>query len=135
MKKYILIIFTSVFVSTAIYAQKDKQIGELLTTYEKANQFSGSVLVAEKGKIIFEKSYGYRNAPKREKNTNNSRYKIFSTTKVFTATVILKLEEQGKLSLDDKLSKYFPTFPKGDSITIKKHVITYFWNSSSSRRV
>jgi len=102
-----------------IFAQKSKDLDELLTTYEKANQFSGSVLIAEKGRIIFEKSYGYRNAPKEEKNTNNSRYRIYSTTKIFTATVILKLEEQGKLSLDDKLSKYFPCFLKGDSITIK----------------
>ena len=117
--KYSLITLLLIFTCNTIFAQKSKQIDELLTTYEKANQFSGSVLVAKKGKIIFEKSYGYRNAPKREKNTNNSRYRIFSTTKIFTATVILKLEEQGKLSLDDKLSKYFPSFPKGDSITIK----------------
>ena len=102
-----------------INSQSNKEIDDLLSTYESSNQFSGSVLVAKKGKIIFEKSYGYRNAEKEEKNTNESLYRIFSTTKIFTATVVLKLAEQGKLSLDDKLSKYFPSFPKGDSITIK----------------
>lgn len=108
-----------IFISTKTYCQKNKQIDELLTTYEKENQFSGSVLVAEKGNIIFEKSYGYRNAPQKEKNTNNSLYRIYSTTKIFTAAAILKLQEQGKLSTDDKLSKYFPQFLKGDSITLK----------------
>lgn len=109
----------SILISNVMYAQKFKQIDQLIKTYENENQFSGSVLVAEKGKIIFEKSYGYRDAPKMKRNTNNSLYRIYSTTKIFTAIVILKLEEQGKLSLDDKISKYFPDYPKGDSITIK----------------
>lgn len=100
------------------FSQRTQQIEQLLNAYEKAGLFSGSVLIAEKGKIIFEKSYGYRNAPKKEKNTNNSLYRIFSTTKMFTAAVILKLEEEGKLSINDKLSKYYPAYPKGDSITI-----------------
>ena len=104
---------------SSIYSQSSKEIDNLLSTYESNNQFSGSVLVAEKGKIIFEKSYGYRNAEKGEKNTNDSQYKIFSTTKMFTATVVLMMVEQGKLSLNDKLSKYYPNFPKADSITIK----------------
>lgn len=102
----------------SVFSQKTQQLEQLFNSYDKAGQFSGSVLIAEKGKIIFEKSYGYKNGPKKEKNTNNSLYRIYSTTKMFTATVILKLEEQGKLSLSDKLSKYYPTFPKGDSITL-----------------
>ncbi|BAP33404.1 beta-lactamase [Chryseobacterium sp. StRB126] len=101
-----------------LFSQKAKQLEQLLAAYDKADQFSGTVLVAEKGKIIFENSYGYRNGPKKEKNTNNSLYRIFSTTKMFTATVILKLEEEGKLSINNKISKYYPNFPKGDSITI-----------------
>ena len=117
--KYILVITLLMFGVSSIYSQSSKEIDNLLSTYESRNQFSGSVLVAEKGKIIFEKSYGYRNAEKGEKNTNDSQYKIFSTTKMFTATVILKLVEQGKISLDDRLSKYYSSFPNGDSITLK----------------
>lgn len=104
--------------ATPLFSQKAKKLEQLFMTYDKAGLFSGSVLVAEKGKIIFEKSYGYRNAPKKEKNTNNSLYRIFSTTKMFTATILLQLEEQGKLSLNDRLSKYYSDFPKGDSITL-----------------
>jgi len=101
-----------------LFSQKSKKLEQLFSTYEKAGLFSGSVLIAEKGKIIFEKSYGYKNAPKKIKNTNNSLYRVFSTTKMFTATVLFQLEEQGKLSLNDKLSKYYPDFPKGESITL-----------------
>lgn len=117
--KQILVALLFVISQSAVLAQKNAVIDDLLSSYEKINQFSGSVLVAEKGKVIFEKSYGYRNAVKKEKNTNNSKYRIYSTTKVFTTIVILKLQEQGKLSLEDKLSKYFPSYTKGDSITIR----------------
>lgn len=118
--KNILIPFILILgIQVHLYGQKTKRIDELLTHYEKASQFNGTVLVAEKGKIIFEKSYGYKNAPKKEKNTNNSIYTIYSTTKIFTSTVILKLAEQGKLSLSDKLSKYFPGLPDGDQINIE----------------
>lgn len=116
--RIILTCLMVVLAANPLFSQKEKQLEQLLAVYDKADQFSGTVLVAEKGKIIFEKSYGYRNAPKKEKNTNNSLYRVFSTTKMFTATVILKLEEEGKLSISDKLSKYYPNFPKGDSITI-----------------
>ncbi|UKB80312.1 serine hydrolase [Chryseobacterium sp. MEBOG07] len=116
--KSILTCIIVMLAASPLFSQKSKQLDQLFATYEKAGLFSGSVLIAEKGKIIFEKSYGYRNAPKKQKNTNNSLYRVFSTTKMFTAKVILQLEEQGKLSLNDKLSKYYPDFPKGDSITL-----------------
>lgn len=120
--KQILVALLILISQSTVLAQKNAVIDDLLSSYEKINQFSGSVLVAEKGKVIFEKSYGYRNAVKQEKNTNNSKYRIYSTTKVFTTIVILKLQEQGKLSLEDKLSKYFPSYTRGDSITIRNMV-------------
>ncbi|WP_431610666.1 serine hydrolase [Chryseobacterium sp. 'Rf worker isolate 10'] len=122
--KFILTCIAVLLSVHPLFSQKSKQLEHLFSTYEKAGLLSGSVLIAEKGKIIFEKSYGYRNAPKKEKNTNNSIYRAFSMTKMFTATVIFQLEEQGKLSLNDKLSKYYPDFPKGDSITIA-HLLSH----------
>ncbi|MCC3216516.1 serine hydrolase [Chryseobacterium sp. X308] len=122
--KSILTCIVLMFAMHPLFSQKSQKLEQLFSTYEKAGLFSGSVLIAEKGKIIFENSYGYRNAPRKEKNTNNSLYRVFSTTKMFTATVIFQLEEQGKLSLDDKLSKYYPDFPKGDSITLA-HLLSH----------
>lgn len=98
---------------------KEEKINQLISTYHQINRFNGSILVSKKGKIIYEKSFGIQNFQSKEKNTNQSRYRIYSTTKTFTATMILLLKEQKKLTLDDKLSKYYPDLPKGDSITIE----------------
>src|SRR5690606_30536523 len=51
-------------------------------------------------------------------------FRIGSVTKQFTAAAILKLQEEGKLSVDDKLSKYFPDFPRGDEVTLH-HLLTH----------
>lgn len=99
-----------------------KNYPALLDQYMKAqvavHDFSGSVLVARKGKIIYQKGYGLANREWTIPNTKDTRFQIASITKQFTATAILQLAEQGKLKLDDKVSQYFPGFPKGDSITI-----------------
>ncbi|CAN5279838.1 hypothetical protein BH09BAC6_BH09BAC6_06200 [soil metagenome] len=82
-------------------------------------RFNGSILVSKNGKIIFEKGYGFQDINNKALNTPNTLFQIGSMTKQFTATVILKLEEQNKLSINDKISKYFPDLKRGDDITIK----------------
>ena len=77
------------------------------------------MLVAQKGKILLEKGYGYKNAAAKTLNDSNTVFQIGSITKQFTSAIILQLQEQHKLSLQDKLSKYIPDYPKGDSITIE----------------
>src|SRR3990170_8829274 len=57
-------------------------------------------------------------------NDANSIFQTYSITKTFTSTLILKLVELNRLALSDKLSKYYPEFPKGDSITIE-HLLTH----------
>lgn len=125
MRKYFILILSLVVLGASCTKsiptdnKLSMQVDELFTSTDNLSQFSGTILIAQKGEIVFEKSYGYKNAEAREKNTNNSIYRIFSITKTFTATVILQLQQEGKLSLDDKLSKFYPNFPKADSITIK----------------
>ncbi len=80
--------------------------------------YAGTVLVAQKGKVIYQKAMGKADMEWNIPNEINTRFQIGSVTKQFTAACILQLAEQGKLNLDDKLSKYFPRFPKGDSVTI-----------------
>jgi len=84
------------------------------------NQFSGTILIAAKGKIIFKKAYGYANLEWKIPNTIDTKFRIASATKPFTAMLILQLVEQGKLQLDGKLTDYLPEFPKekGENITI-----------------
>lgn len=103
---------------------KINSIDEFLTRYEKLNKFNGTVLVAQHGKILLSKGYGYSNFEKKISNDTSSIFQIYSITKTFTSTMIFKLIEQGKLSLDDRLSKFYPSFPNGDNITIE-HLLTH----------
>src|SRR5882672_10050591 len=96
----------------ALSAQKtQKNYPALLDKYMQAqvnvNEFGGTILVAQKGKIIYEKAFGMADREWNIPNTVQSKFEIGSVTKQFTSACILQLVEQGKLSLDDKLSKYF----------------------------
>jgi CubicO group peptidase (beta-lactamase class C family) len=82
------------------------------------NNFSGTVLVTQNGSILLKKAYGLADYEWNIKNTVDTKFQLASVTKQFTATAILLLVEKGKLSLNDKLSKFFPDYPKADSVTI-----------------
>jgi CubicO group peptidase (beta-lactamase class C family) len=95
------------------------QLDQYLRSANASYHFNGAVLVAQKGQIILSKGYGYSNMTTKLPNTPDTRFPILSVGKTFTSTVILKLQEEGKLSVDDKLSKYFPDYPNGDKIKIE----------------
>lgn len=81
--------------------------------------FSGSVLVELNGKKIISQGYGFSNIDQNLKNSSETIFDIGSITKQFTSTAILKLEMQGKLSTDDKITNYFKNVPKDkENITI-----------------
>jgi CubicO group peptidase (beta-lactamase class C family) len=89
------------------------------------NQGPGAaVLVARDGKILFEKGYGLADIAHGVAFVPETQSRIGSITKQFTAAAILKLQEQGKLSVNDKLTKYFPDFPRGDEVTLR-HLLTH----------
>ena len=111
--------------SLVILAQdKTKQIQDLLSAYAKDGKFNGSVLVAQKGTVIYEGGYGLRDAEAKVPHEAADVFQIGSITKQITAAVIMQLQEAGKLSVQDKLSKYFPGFTNGDKITIE-HLLTH----------
>jgi CubicO group peptidase (beta-lactamase class C family) len=91
---------------------------ELLTAYSDQHKFSGNVLIAKDGKIIFEKSYGYADIAAKKPNTAVTEFRIGSLTKMFTSTAILQLAEAGKLSLTDPVNKFVPGFAYGDAVKI-----------------
>jgi CubicO group peptidase (beta-lactamase class C family) len=92
---------------------------EALFTHTFTNRAPGAaVLVAQNGKILFEKGYGLADVAHAVGFAPDTKSRIGSITKQFTAAAILKLQEQGKLSVQDKLSKYFPDFPRGDEVTL-----------------
>jgi len=77
-----------------------------------------SVLVARNGDIVYQKGFGYANIEKKIPVTPDTKFKIGSVSKQFTAAAILKLQEEGRIKTEDKLSKFIPDFPRGNEVTI-----------------
>ena len=100
-------------------SSKAEKINNLISGLAKTGHFSGTVTVSHNGKIIYEKAFGLANADFKIPNTVNTRIGIASITKPMTAVVLLRLVEEGKVRLDDPLSKYIPNFPSGEKITIE----------------
>ena len=101
-------------------------IDDLITRYEKLGRFSGAVLVARDGQVVHAKGYGLANREHRVPNRGDTRFMIGSLAKQFTAAAILKLEQDGKLSTADTISKHLPDYPKaqGEKVTIH-HLLTH----------
>lgn len=99
---------------------KTAKIDEVMTLANKYRLFNGSVLVAENGKVIYKKGLGLANMEWRIPNTNETKFRLGSITKQFTATLILQLVQQGKIKLDGKISDYLPEYRKdiGDKVSI-----------------
>jgi len=111
---------------SAFCPQLDAQTaGERLDAFFRSPQTSlnGNVLAAEKGKIIYQRSFGWADAKNRAPNNDNSKFDIASITKTFTSTAILQLRDRGKLDLDVPLAKYFPDFPYPE-ITVR-HLLSH----------
>src|SRR5918997_1470976 len=117
-KAKILILVFSFVLSVFSQSSKARKIDEFITPFAKANHFSGVALASENGKVIYEKAFGLANADYKIPNQLNTRIGIASITKPMTVVILNRLVESGKISLDDKLSKYIPDFPSGDKITI-----------------
>jgi CubicO group peptidase (beta-lactamase class C family) len=81
--------------------------------------FNGSMVVAENGKIIYQKSGGYADIDKKMLNSAATNFSLASLSKVFTAIAVMQLKEGGKIYLDDPLQRYLPDFPFPD-ITIRQ---------------
>lgn len=95
-----------------------QKVEQYINAHAANNKFSGSVLIAKGDSILYQNSWGYANRDFSIKNTDSTKFLIGSITKPFTAYAILLLEKQGKLNLNDKLSKYFPSFPNAKGVTI-----------------
>ena len=79
--------------------------------YVDSGRFIGSVLVAKEGKVLYRKAFGFAQAEWEIPNTPETKFRIGSITKQFTALAILRLVEQGKLKLDDPIRKHYPAAP------------------------
>ena len=126
MKKLFLLLLLPLAVKSQHIA---KNADQLLSAYHKQDLFTGNVLIAKQGKVIFSKSYGMADRESEKKNNIQTTFRIGSISKSFTAVLILQLQEKGLLNIEDNLGRYFPSFPKADSIKLK-HLLS---NSSGIR--
>jgi CubicO group peptidase (beta-lactamase class C family) len=91
---------------------KPKRIDNFISAINKQGQFMGAVLVAEKGKVIYKKGFGFANMETKEKFTPSTPCYIGSLSKQFTAMGIVILKEKGKLNFDQSIRQYFPELPE-----------------------
>jgi CubicO group peptidase (beta-lactamase class C family) len=118
--KPLYLLAPALLLTQALCAQTTaEKLAEYMDAAYKAKLFNGVVLAARNDSILFAKGYGWRDYENHIPHDTNSIFRIGSVTKPFTSTVILYLQEQGKLKLTDNLDKYFPEYKNGYPVIIK----------------
>lgn len=110
------------------FGQANQIQTNLDTLFEKAHKskaFNGNVLVVQKGKILYEKAIGQADASNTIQLNEKYRFHIGSIAKEFNAVAIMMLKEQGKLKLDDSISKFLPELPSWANKIKIIHLLQY----------
>lgn len=106
-----------------LYSQdKVQKIDELVQKYYELGLFNGAVIVAENGNVVYSKGIGYADMENKVPVKTDTKFRLASVSKQFTATLIMQLVEKGKIKLDGNLSDYLPYYRKdiGEKITISQ---------------
>jgi len=113
----IMIVTTSAFVAGGISGAMGAsppvsdvrgEIDKYLSEWSATGRFNGSVLVAKDGKVVFTKGYGFSEVQKGKNNRPDTKFGIYSISKQFTTVLVFQLASEGKLRLDDPITKYLP---------------------------
>lgn len=91
----------------------------------EAGKFSGSILVAKDGKVLVSRGYGMANLEDETPNTSQTKFRIASLTKMFTAAAIMILQERGKLNVQDSICKFLPDCPQAWQPVTVHHLLTH----------
>jgi len=127
MKLFLFIGFIFFVIINSSYSQdKATQINELMTLYNEYGQFSGAVLVAQNGEVIYKNGFGLANLEWNIPNEPNTKFRLSSLTKQFTSMLIMMLVEEGKIKLDAKIKDYLPDYRTdiSNKVTIH-HLLTH----------
>ena len=117
----IFIVLFSILISTvSIYSQglKNKKLDSIFTSLENSNELMGSIFITRNNEDVYSNSIGYSDIDSNKKSTSNTKYRIGSITKVYTATLIFQLIDENRLRIDQHLSDFFPKIKNADKITI-----------------
>src|SRR5882672_5364699 len=97
-----VLLFSLMVADTALQAQeKQKGLEQLFSALVQNQDFQGSILIAESGKVVYEKAVGFADPSTKRLNTLNTQFPVGSVTKTLTATAILQLKEKGRLQITD----------------------------------
>lgn len=118
--KFLALFLISVVITSVNPQDKFQKIDGLINKYHEYGQFSGAVLVAENGNVIYKNGMGFANVEWEIANAPDAKYRLGSITKQFTSMLIMQLVEEGKINLEGKLSDYLPYYRKdvGEKVTI-----------------
>lgn len=100
------------------------KLADYMEDWFRADRFTGTVMVYDKDNILFKKGYGYANEQYKINNKVETKFKVGSYTKQFTAVSILKLHENHQLDLRDNIGKYIPNYIHSNDITIH-HLLSH----------
>ncbi|GET36732.1 serine hydrolase [Microseira wollei] len=100
------------------------EMAAYLQAYLETGFFMGSVLVARAGEVLLSQGYGMANLEHSVANTPQTKFRLGSVTKQFTAAAILHLQQQGLLEVNSPLSAYLPDYPQSEQITVH-HLLTH----------
>lgn len=117
--------FIALLVAQIIFGQNRVQkIDSTLMALHSIGKLNGNVLIAEKGEVIFKKSFGIANEETKQMLNENSIFELASCSKQFTSMAIMILKEKGRLNLDDNISKFIPELAFYKGITIR-HLLNH----------
>jgi CubicO group peptidase (beta-lactamase class C family) len=106
-------------------AADSARMDDVVQSYVKSGKFMGSVLVWKNGQALLDKGYGYANLEWQVPNSPDTKFRLGSMSKQFTAAAILLLQQRGKLNVNDPIRKYVPDAPAAwDKITLY-HLLTH----------
>lgn len=105
----------------AVGQTKAAKIDQFMTLCYQYGQFNGSVLVADRGEVIYKKSFGFADMEWEIPNEPDTKFRIGSLTKAFTSMLVLQLVQQGKLKLDGEITDYLPEYPKKQGSKVSIH--------------
>lgn len=110
-----------VFVAGPVMAQDPARMDRIVRTSADADEFSGAVLVARDGQILLDKGYGLANREWRIPNDSDTKFRLGSVTKQFTAVAIMILNERGLVDLDSPVKTWLPDAPAAwDQVTVRR---------------
>jgi len=101
------------------------QAAEYMDAMARVNHYSGVVLIAKHGKILFARPYGFANLDEHVPNKLNTKFRIASISKTLTAAAVLILRDEGKLRLDDPICNYISQCPAAWRPITIKHLLTH----------